>query len=158
MRIVIILLCSGSLPLFLRWQAALVLFLAVIGFGVLTDLLYEASKRRDHIGLFLLLWILIPLPIVYYVHLPIKYLLPCMPAVILLCFRLMEGFSVRIVRVAAVVLIVASTGYSLLILRSDAEFAEVWPGLSLSIDYATRCRRAKEYGSAGSTGHIGMRH
>ena len=25
----------------------------------------------------LLLWILIPLPIVYYAHLPMKYLLPC---------------------------------------------------------------------------------
>jgi hypothetical protein len=47
-----------------------------------------------------------------------------MPAVILLCFRLMEGVSVRVARAAAIALIVASTGYSLLILRSDAEFAE----------------------------------
>jgi len=75
-------------------------------------------------GLFLVFWVLIPLPIVYYAHLPIKYLLPCIPAVILMCFRLMEGFSVRVVRIAAFALIAASTGYSLLILRSDAEFAE----------------------------------
>ena len=33
-------------------------------------------------------------------------------------------FSVRVFRAAAIVLIVASTGYSLLILRSDAEFAD----------------------------------
>ena len=59
---------------------------------MLADLLFEALRKRDHTGLFLMLWILIPLPIVYYVQLPIKYLLPCMPAVILLCFRLMEVF------------------------------------------------------------------
>jgi hypothetical protein len=69
-------------------------------------------------------WILIPLPIVYYGHLPAKYLLPCMPAVIFLCFRLMEVFSVRILRAAAIALIVTGTGYSLLILHSDAEFAD----------------------------------
>ncbi len=52
------------------------------------DLLFQALKRREQTDLFLVLWILIPLPIVYYSHLPIKYLLPCIPAVILLCFRL----------------------------------------------------------------------
>ena len=36
----------------------------------------------------------------------------------------MEGFSFRLARAAAVALIVVSTGYSLLILRSDAEYAE----------------------------------
>jgi 4-amino-4-deoxy-L-arabinose transferase-like glycosyltransferase len=97
---------------------------AIVGFGMLADLLFEALRKRDHTGLFLLLWILIPLPIVFYVHLPMKYLVPCLPAVILLCFRLMDGFSVRVARAAAFALIVASTSYSLLILRSDAEFAE----------------------------------
>ena len=70
-----------------------------------------------------MLWVLIPLPIVYYGQLPAKYLLPCMPAVILLCFRLMQVCSARVARAAAIALIVASAGYSLLILRSDAEFA-----------------------------------
>ena len=98
--------------------------LAIVGFGVLADLFFEALRKRDHTGLFLLLWILIPLPIVYYSQLPMKYLVPCLPAIILLCFRLMEGFSFRVARAAAVALIVVSTGYSLLILRSDAEFAE----------------------------------
>ena len=102
----------------------LVWFLAVVGFGMLTDLLYEAWDRAEHTDLFLILWILIPLPIVFYFHLPSKYLLPCMPAVILLCFRLMAVFSVQLFQAAAIVLIVVSTGYSLLILRSDAEFAK----------------------------------
>ena len=75
-------------------------------------------------GLFLVLWILIPLPLVYYNLLPMKYLLPTMPAIILVCFRLVQGFSIRFIRAAAAVLVIASTGYSVLIVRSDAEFAE----------------------------------
>jgi len=81
-------------------------------------------RKRETVGLVLVFWILIPFPIIYYTHLPMKYLLPCMPAVILLCFRLMDDFSARVFRVSAVALIVASTSYSLLILRSDAEFAD----------------------------------
>jgi len=99
-------------------------FLAMIGCGVLADLLYEALKSADHTALFLMLWILIPLPIVYYGHLPSKYLLPCMPAIILLCFRLLNGLSLQLFRGAAVLLIVVNTAYSVLILRSDAEFAK----------------------------------
>lgn len=100
------------------------LFLLVVGCGAIPGLVLEGWRNRDHRGLFLILWVLIPLPIVIYVHLPIKYLLPCMPAVILLCFRLTDGFPLRIRRMAIVGLIVASTGYSLLILHSDAEFAD----------------------------------
>ena len=101
-----------------------VVFLALLGLFALASLFLQAFKRRDHMDIFLLLWVLIPLPIVYYAHLPMKYLLPCIPAVILMCFRLIEGFSDRVVRIAAVALIAASTGYSLFILHSDAEFAD----------------------------------
>jgi hypothetical protein len=97
--------------------------LDVVGFVALADLLFEALRKRDETSLFLMLWVLIPLPIVYYVQLPAKYLLPCMPAVILLCIRLMQVCSARVARAAAIALIVASAGYSVLILRSDAEFA-----------------------------------
>ncbi|MGC1463531.1 MAG: hypothetical protein WA802_15115 [Terracidiphilus sp.] len=120
---VFILLGVAAIPLLQHWKLSFVLFLAVIGFGVLADLLFQALKRCEHTDLFLVLWILIPFPIVYYTHLPMKYLLPCIPAVILLCFRLLDGVSVRFARAAVYVLIVASTGYSLLILHSDAEFA-----------------------------------
>jgi hypothetical protein len=44
--------------------------------------------------------------------------------VVLLCLRLLDGVSVRFAHAAAIALIVVSSGYSLLILRSDAEFAE----------------------------------
>jgi hypothetical protein len=108
---------------FLGQHRPLVSLLDLVGFVVLADLLLEAIRRRDHTGLFLMLWVLIPLPIVYYVQLPAKYLLPCIPAVILLCFRLMEVCPARVARAAFIILIVAGAGYSLLILRSDAEFA-----------------------------------
>lgn len=115
----------GSFVACLAWfmDDRRVLFLAVIGLVMLIDLLYEEWKKAEHTGIFLILWMLIPLPIVYYTHLPAKYFLPCMPAVIFLCFRLMEGFSVRTLRVAATGFIVASTCYCLVILHADADLA-----------------------------------
>jgi 4-amino-4-deoxy-L-arabinose transferase-like glycosyltransferase len=108
---------------FLRHHRPLVTSLDFVGFVVLADLLFELLRRRENTGLFLMLWALIPLPIVYYGQLPAKYLLPCMPAVILLCFWLLRVCSARVARAATIALIVASASYSLLILRSDAEFA-----------------------------------
>lgn len=105
-------------------QAAAYSF-AALGFGALFSLLLEALDRRDHTALFLMLWLSIPLPIVYYPHFPMKYLLPCMPAVIFMCFRLMESVPLRAARIAAVAMIIAGTGYSILILRADQEFAEL---------------------------------
>jgi 4-amino-4-deoxy-L-arabinose transferase-like glycosyltransferase len=101
----------------------LVLFCGIIGFGMMNDLLLETWKKAELMGVVLMLWILIPLPIVYYGHFPAKYLLPCIPAVIFLCFRLMDGFSVRAFRAIAIGLIVVSTCCSFLIVRSDAEYA-----------------------------------
>jgi uncharacterized membrane protein YhaH (DUF805 family) len=121
LRAVIILIMAVAVGLAIHPRLAS--FCAAVGLGMLIDLLFEAFKSAEPAELFPMFWILIPLPIVYYGHLPSKYLLPCMPAVILLCFRLVEGFSVRFSRAAAILCIVASAGYSLLILRSDAEFA-----------------------------------
>jgi hypothetical protein len=99
-------------------------FLAAAGFCVLSELLVEACRKRDHMALFLMLWLLIPMPIVYYGHLPIKYLLPCLPALILTCFRLGQSMPPRMARAAALLAICFGAVYSVLILRSDAEFAE----------------------------------
>ena len=121
---IIILLLVIATPVFVRVIGRFQVFLAVAGLIVLADLLREAWQKRDHMGLFLMLWILIPLPTTYYVYLPMKYFLPCLAAVVLLCLRLLDGVSVRFAHAAAIALIVVSTGYSLLILRSDAEFAE----------------------------------
>jgi uncharacterized membrane protein YhaH (DUF805 family) len=98
-------------------------FLALVGLGMGLDLLFVGLDKKDHNDLFLLLWILIPLPIVYYITFSSKYCLPCIPAVILLCFRRMKPFPIRFSRAAAIAVIAASTVYSVLILRSDDEFA-----------------------------------
>ena len=123
-RIAYVLLAAAAIGMLVSGRHKLQGFLAVIGLCVLADLLLESWKKRDQEGLFLMLWLLIPLPIVYYGHLPIKYLLPCMPALILTCFRLGVFVPARIARAASVFLIVGATIYSVLILRSDAEFAE----------------------------------
>jgi hypothetical protein len=107
----------------LPWPLAAAYSFAAFGFSALFGLLLEALDKRDHNALFLMLWLSIPLPIVYYVHFPIKYLLPCIPALIFLCFRLIAGVPLRVARIAALAMIVAGTGYSILILRSDQEFA-----------------------------------
>jgi hypothetical protein len=99
------------------------LTLALVGGYVLADILWDAWKKRDREGMFLGLWLLLPLPIVYYGHLPIKYLLPCMPAVIIICFRLGLSVPQRIARTAAVLLVIGGVAHSLLILLADAEFA-----------------------------------
>jgi hypothetical protein len=106
-------------------SVAAVFSFAILGCGALFGLLFETLKKRDHSALFLLLWILIPLPVVIYAHFPIKYFLPCLPAIIFMSFRLMETVPLRIARIAALVAIVAYTGYSILILRSDDDFAEI---------------------------------
>ena len=123
-RAAILLIVAEGIALFGQFAALRrVTVFAAIGLAALIDLLYEAWDTKEHTSIFLMLWIAIPLPVAYYFHLPAKYLLPSMPAVILLCFRLMQGFSPRFSRAAAIFMIVAGTGYSLLILRSDAEFA-----------------------------------
>lgn len=121
---IFILFAVALIPLFLRWSFLPVLFLAILGLRVLAGLFHKAFEQRDHTDLFLLLWVLIPVPIVYYTHLPMKYVLPCIPAVIFLCFRLLDGVSLKFARAAALAMIVAGSGYSLLILHSDAEFAD----------------------------------
>jgi hypothetical protein len=121
--LVLVLLAVAFTALVFLWSFLVVLSFAILGLLALTSLLFQALKQRDHTGLFLLLWVLIPLPIVYYTNLPIKYLLPCTPAVIFLCFRLLDGVSMRFARAAALVYVIAGTGYSLVILHADADFA-----------------------------------
>ncbi len=98
---------------------------AILGCGALFGLLLDALEKRDRTALFLLLCLLAPLPAVYYEHFPIKYLLPCVPAIIFLCFRLMEYVPLRVAGITALATILASTAYSMLILRSDNEFAQI---------------------------------
>jgi hypothetical protein len=122
-RRIVVVLAVAVLIACIRPHIALSVSCTIIGLAALTDLLLDALRKRDHQAIFFLLWLLIPIPIAYYGHLPIKYLLPCIPALILLCLRLSEGLALQFSRTAAIVLLAASASYSVLILRSDAEFA-----------------------------------
>jgi hypothetical protein len=102
----------------------LVTSLGVLSLVALGDFAFEALRARHRTELFLVLWVLIPLPAVYYVQMPAKYFLPCMPAVILICFQLTRALPTRATRGLYVALIITGSFYSVLILRSDAEFAQ----------------------------------
>jgi hypothetical protein len=117
-----IVLCAGAVAGIAARDLRMVL--PVIGLGVLGEILWDAYRRRDHMQMFLGLWLLVPLPIIYYGHFPIKYLLPCMPAVILMCLRLAGSIPRRLARVCSVLLIIGGTVYTILILHSDVEFGE----------------------------------
>jgi hypothetical protein len=120
-RVVLAALAAGGIAF---WLHDIRPGLAVAGACVLCGLVWQAWRSRDHLQAFLLLWLLTPLPIVYYGHFPIKYLLPCMPATILICFRLLQDVPVRVARVLGLVLLICGVGYSVLILRADRERAE----------------------------------
>jgi hypothetical protein len=98
--------------------------LALLSACALCDVAWQAWKRQDHELAFLWLWLMVPLPVVYYSHFPIKYLLPCVPALIVLCFRLAQNVPSRLMRAGCILWVIGGTLYSLAILRSDAEFAQ----------------------------------
>jgi hypothetical protein len=91
----------------------------------LADLVFDAWQSREHSRVVLVLWILIPLPVVLYGHFPIKFLLPVCPAVVLVLFRLSSGVSARVATVCGALLVAAGTAYSCLILEADYRFANV---------------------------------
>jgi hypothetical protein len=103
-----------------EWASAAVLY----GLVSFAHLIYQYWCQRDWTGLLLVLWVLIPLPIVIYQHLPIKYMLPVMPAIVLILMRTLSVLNVR--RAAAVlgVMVALGAAYSCLILKADADFAE----------------------------------
>jgi hypothetical protein len=91
----------------------------------LADLLFNAWQSREHSRVLLALWILIPLPVVFYNHFPIKYLLPICPAVVLVLFQLSRGVSPRVAIVCGALLVAAGTAYSCVILKADYRFANM---------------------------------
>ncbi|MBI5545259.1 MAG: glycosyltransferase family 39 protein [Deltaproteobacteria bacterium] len=97
--------------------------LFALGVTVLADLFVDARQRGDATQLWLLAWLLISLPVVVYVQLPPRYLVPSAPAVAILLLRRLEGLPLPMARrwlgaIVAVGLLVGS-----LILHADAVFA-----------------------------------
>jgi hypothetical protein len=104
-----------------RWPV-LVGLVAVIGIATLFDVFADAWDRRDSFQLTLGLWLLAPLPIVIYLHMPSKYLLASAPAAALLVARSLERVS-KIAQWTAMSTIVLGVALGVGILRADAAFA-----------------------------------
>jgi hypothetical protein len=121
-----VLLVAGALLLRIPTETPIWAMVAFfVGAAALADLLLEAWQSREHQFRYLALWLLIPFPIIFYSHFPIKYLLPVAPAVILILLRLSAGMSPRTALVCGVLLVAVGTAYSGLILVADNRFANL---------------------------------
>lgn len=98
---------------------------AVLGAAVLVDVLCDAWKRRDGTQLTLGLWLLVPLPVVTYLHFPSKYLLASAPAAALLVARALSRDARLAPRWASAGAAALGLLLGIAILRADAAFAGV---------------------------------
>jgi hypothetical protein len=90
----------------------------------IVHLFYVQWRRRDRTGLLLGLWMLIPLPVVFYEHFPIKYMMALLPAAVLIFLRTVSTFPrARMLAIYGATVFIC-TGYSCLILKADEDFAE----------------------------------
>jgi hypothetical protein len=83
------LLGASLLSLRLGWVA----FAVGASCVVLVDIAWDAIRRRDRVQLALWLWLFLATPVVIYIHLPSKYLLPSVPAAAVLLMRLIPEAS-----------------------------------------------------------------
>jgi hypothetical protein len=101
----------------------LVALMAGLGAGALWDIFAEALTRRDRDAAALALWLLIPLSVAVYVHMPSKYLLASAPAAaVILARRLARAPGTRS-RMVAGGAVVFGVLLGIAILRADAAFA-----------------------------------
>jgi 4-amino-4-deoxy-L-arabinose transferase-like glycosyltransferase len=105
-----------------RWVFA-VPFVAALGTAVLWDILTDAWTRRDAVQFALGLWILLPLSIISYSHLPSKYLLVSAPAAVLLVARAMGCARAAVAGPVLGLAAVLGTALGIAILRTDTAFA-----------------------------------
>ena len=107
---------AAVLSLWLGWVA----FIAAATVVALVDIFRDAILRRDRDQLALWVWLFLAIPVIIYVQLPSKYLLPSVPAAVLLVVREARRGTVRwlipSVAVAGIVL-------GLLILIDARDFA-----------------------------------
>jgi len=95
----------------------------VLGAVALWDVLEDGWRRRDAIQLALGLWLLIPLPLAIYAHLPSKYLLASAPAVAILVGRALAARDAALSRALLALTAAAGIALGIAILRADAAFA-----------------------------------
>lgn len=93
--------------------------------AVLVHLIWTTAERGDQNQLVLTLWLAVPLVTIPYVHLPIKYLVASMPAIILLLAQESQRISPSLRQTGAGLLIAAGLVFSTALLRADYRFAEL---------------------------------
>jgi 4-amino-4-deoxy-L-arabinose transferase-like glycosyltransferase len=98
---------------------------AALSTAVLIDILFDAIRRRDRVQIALLLWLLLPLPVLIYLHLPSKYLVPAAPAVALLLVRVTSTAQPALRRFLAPAVAVAGAALGLCILLAVHDLADV---------------------------------
>jgi hypothetical protein len=114
------LLVASILSVRLGW----VTFAAAATLIVLVDVVWDAIQRRDRVQLALWLWLWLAAPIIVYVHLPSKYLLPSVPAAVILIVRLIPDAPRATVRWLIPSVAVAGAVLGLLILIGVRDLAE----------------------------------
>lgn len=102
-----------------RWLTVV----AGIGAAVVADVLADAYYRRDVVQTALGAWLLLPLPILLYTHLPCKYAAACAPAVALLIARAawVRGWFFR--NAVILMCLALGSGLSALIIRADTKLS-----------------------------------
>lgn len=78
---------AGALAGFLRAVAWYPVPLTILGFGMMADLGWRIWQRRGMDMAALYAWLWVAFPVVLYVHMPSKYLLPSLPAAAILLVR-----------------------------------------------------------------------
>ena len=100
-------------------QVAAVLY----GLVAVADLIWTSLAKRERTDLLLSLWLLMPLSTSVYLHLPLKYLVPVMPAIVLLVLRATATLRWKRTQAVYGIVVMVCACYSLLLLRADADFA-----------------------------------
>jgi hypothetical protein len=110
--------CAASVRL--GWVA----FAGAATLIALTDILMDALRRRDRVQLALWLWLFLAVPVILYVHLPSKYLLPSVPAAAMLVVRRLRDSGPAAARRLIPVLSTAWAILGVLILLGVRDLAE----------------------------------
>ena len=96
---------------------------AGLGAVVLMDIFLWSFQSRDQRRIACALWLLIPLVTLQYIHLPVKYLVPCAPAAALLIADLLPALRWRMAALCGIV--AAGAIFGSMVLHADAQFAEM---------------------------------
>lgn len=99
-------------------------YIATLGAAALIDILVQGWRRRDRVQVALGAWLLLGLPVIVYVQMTPKYLVPSAPAAALLLARLLAAPAPsRVVRPLITAVGTCGLVLGLLIAHADAAFA-----------------------------------